>query len=529
MKSPLIALVGSFSIWLLMALPAFAAEQVFDIRDFAAKPDGKTLCTTAIQQAIDHAASLGGGAVRIPAGTWLSGTIYLESHITLQLDQGATLLGSPRLDDYKHQRKPLAKTGRAEPYQIMALIAGKDLEDVAIRGQGTIDGNGSAYRYKEHGRPRGISLVDCRDVLIEGVRMQSAGSWMQHYRGCQRLAIRGIRVFNHATYNNDGLDIDSCRDVVVSDCRVDSDDDAIVLKSVSARPCQNVAITNCVASSHCNSIKLGTESGGGFTNIAISNCAVQSPQETRHLYGQDRGLAGLALEIVDGGTLDRVAISNVTIQGVSVPIFLRLGNRARQYEGMKEKPGVGTLRNVVLSNIVATGVSPIGCSITGLPEHPIENVTLSRIKLSFDGGGTLQDASRKIPERPEAYPESTMFGTLPAYGFYCRHVKGLVFDDLVLNTAAADLRYAMVLDDVEGVALEGLDAAWTSGAAAQVLLSNVREALIRGCRPAAEVFLKITGRNSRRIMLMENDLGRVKTVAELAAEVPKGTLWQPRP
>jgi polygalacturonase len=161
---------------------------------------------------------------------------------------------------------------------------------------------------------------------------------------------------------------------------------------------------------------MGTESGGGFQNITVTNCTICSPRYSKVTYGRQRGLAGLALEIVDGGTLDRVAISNVVMKGVSVPIFMRLGNRARQYGSGGRQPGVGTFRNVVVNNIVATEVSSVGCSITGLPGHPVENVSLSNVKLTFEGGGTREDASREIPEKAASYPESTMFGTLPAYG-----------------------------------------------------------------------------------------------------------------
>ena len=241
--------------------------------------------------------------------------------------------------------------------------------------------------------------------------MRSAGSWMQHYRRCDHLTIRDIAVFNHVSYNNDGLNIDSCRDVVITGCTVDSDDDAIVMKSLSVSPCENITISDCLVSSHCNSIKMGTESGGGFQNITVNNCAICSPRYSKVIYGRQRGLAGVALEIVDGGTLDRVAISNLAIKGVNVPIFMRLGNRARLYEKDQPQPDVGKLSNVIISDIIATECSQIGCSITGLPGHTIENVTLSNIQLGFEGGGTKEDASRQIPEKPTSYPESTMFGT----------------------------------------------------------------------------------------------------------------------
>ena len=205
------------------------------------------------------------------------------------------------------------------------------------------------------------------EQAIEGVRMRNAGSWMQHYRFCQRLTVRGIDVFNHVAFNNDGLDIDSCSDVHVIDCRIHSDDDAIVLKSLSQRPCENVTITNCKVSSHCNALKLGTESGGGFRNIRIADCVVRSPEGTKVTFGRQRGLAAIALELVDGGQLEKIDVSNIDIDGVSVAIFMRLGNRARIY-GDGDRPGVGTLRNVTLQDIKATNTSDVRLSGNQVPD-----------------------------------------------------------------------------------------------------------------------------------------------------------------
>lgn len=493
------------------------AEVVYDVRDHGAKADGEKLCTEAIQNAVDKCAASGGGTVYLPPGKWLSGTVYLGDHVTLRLDSGSILLGSRDPKDYAH---------RHGDFSSWSLIAGKGLEHVAIRGSGIIDVQGSAFRWKDRSRPKGIYIENCRDILIEGVGMRSAGSWMQHYFDCDRLTIRDISVFNHVAYNNDGLNIDSCRDVRISGCVVDSDDDGIVLKSRSLKPCENVTISDCVVSSHCNSIKMGTESGGGFQNITVTNCTICSPRYSKVTYGRQRGLAGLALEIVDGGILDRVAISNITIKGVSVPIFMRLGNRARQYGRNGARPGVGTFRNVVVNNIVATDVSNIGCSITGLPGHVIENVSMSNIKLSFEGGGTREDALREIPEKATSYPESTMFGTLPAYGFYCRHVKGLTFTNVRLRTTATDLRHAMVFEDAANITIEGLDSGFWPGAAPSLRFIDTRAALVRGCRPAAgtSLFLKLQGSQSERIFLTGNDFSGVEKIAETGREADKNAL-----
>jgi len=491
------------------------AESAVDIRDCGAVGDGKTLCTSAIQQAIDRCAAQGGGTVVLPAGTWLTGTVYMESNITVVLDKGCTLLGSRKHEDYGQPRAATAAGAKPPDFRPATILAGTDLQNVTIRGEGTIDGQGDAFRDKKKARPKNIYLQRCRNVTVEGIGLRSAGSWMQHYRQCEGLTIRKIDVFNHVAYNNDGLNVDSCRNVRIEDCRVDSDDDAIVLKSLTLDPCRNVVVRNCTVSSHCNAIKMGTESGGGFQDITVSDCQVYSPRTSKKIYGAQRGLAGIALEIVDGGALRNVTVEKVRIDGVSVPVFLRLGDRGRRYGDKSAKPGVGTFQNVALRDITAKNTSEIGCSITGLPGHPIKDVVLENLTLGFDGGGTKEPASRAVPERAESYPESTMFGTLPAYGFYCRHVDGLTFRKVELRTRQPDLRHAVVCDDVKRLEIDSLAAGWSPGATATLRLTQVAGAVIRGCKaPAgAEPFLLLEGEKSRQVILRQNDLrGAAKAV-----------------
>jgi polygalacturonase len=497
------------------AANAVSTTGAYNIRDFGAESGGEALCTQAIQSAVDQCAKDGGGTVLLPPGTWLTGTVYLKSHVTIGLENGCTVLGSKEKNHYGRPH------GKGETFSNWAIFAGKGLEHVAICGQGTIDGQGANFRYKDGARPKNLYFEGCRDILIEGVRLRNAGSWMQHYHDCDRLRIRDIAVFNHVGYNNDGLNIDSCRDVTIMGCTVDSDDDGIVLKSLSAKPCENFVISDCVVSSHCNSIKMGTESGGGFQNITVTNCAVCSPRYSQVTYGRQRGLAGIALEIVDGGVLDRVAISNITIRGVTAPIFMRLGNRARTFEPKQPKPGVGTLRNVVLSDIIATDCSPIGCSITGLPDHPIENVMLSNISLGFEGGGTKGDAVREIPEKPDSYPESTMFGTLPSYGFFCRHVKGLRLRNVHLQTSTPDYRHALLLNDVENTVIDSFDAPFARDSAAMLRLNDCRSVSIRNCRPpeGTNVFLSLTGKGTAAVSVYDNSFEGVGTICDRGPEV----------
>jgi polygalacturonase len=507
------------------AAALLGAEGAYDVRQYGAVGDGKTLCTQAIQKAIDACAAAGGGRVSLPAGTFLSGTIYLKSRVTLVLEEGCTLLGSPNLADYP-ENVPAVRS-YTDNYVTRNLIAGEDLDRVAIVGRGTIDGNGGAFRRKEYlVRPYVIRLVNCREVLVEGLTLRNSPMWMQHYLACRGVTIRGITVWNHISYNNDGLDIDGCRDVIISDCRLDSDDDALCLKSTLERPCENVVVSNCILSSHCNAFKMGTESNGGFRNITFSNSVITAPAGSKADYGRARGLAGVALEIVDGGRLENVAISSIVIEGVTSPIFMRLGNRARPFQKDMPKPAVGTFRNVKLSHIVATGVSKTGCAIAGLPGHEIENVSLSDIYLSFEGGGTSEEAARAVPENPEKYPDCTMFGDLPAYGFYVRHARGIRFTNVRLATEKPDLRPALVCDDVENLNVDGLEAAWSAGAVSMVRFSQVRGATVRGCRPEAPAatFLRLENAATRGVLLMANDFRGVGKVFEAAPDVPKDAI-----
>ena len=457
--------ISIMAICILAAGSAIAAEQVYDVRDYGAKPDGKTLCTTSIQKAID-ACSQSGGTVYLPPGTYLSGTIYFKSGVTLRLAVGCTLLGSKDLKDYP----PTVQAFRSytDNYTDKSLIYGENAENIAITGLGTIDGQGESFEGPYKVRPYMIRFIQCRNVTVKDVTIKDSPMWVQHYLACEDVRITGITVRSLVNHNNDGIDIDSCSQVVISDCNIESGDDAIVLKSTSARICRDVAVSNCILSSRCNALKMGTESNGGFQNVVITGCTIYNTR-----------LAGVALEIVDGGTMDRVVVSNITMSKVGAPIFLRLGNRARLFKKDMKTPGIGAMRNITISNIEATGANPTGCAISGLPEAKIENVTMSNIRLSFQGGGTKADAERKIPEKTADYPEYSMFGRLSAYGLYCRHVKDLKLFNVQLQLEKPDQRHAVVFENVEDAMIDCLDAPISPDTGKMIYLTDVKDVFIR--------------------------------------------------
>jgi glycosyl hydrolase family 28 len=340
--------------------------------------------------------------------------------------------------------------------------------------------------------------------------------WVQHYLACEDVQIRGIRVRSRCcTANHDGIDIDCSQRVRISDCDISSEDDAIVLKSTSSLPCRDVVITNCILSAGPNAIKLGTESNGGFENITVSNISVY-----------ETNFAGIALEIVDGGVMDRVTISNIVMRDTACPVFIRLGDRGRPFQNGGPRPGVGKLRNVVISNVQATGADDIGCSITGLPGHEVENVSIENLNITFRGGGTRENARRQVPELADSYPEYRMFGVLPAYGFFCRHVRGLSLQNLALSSEKPDLRPAVVCEDVTDLNLSRASVAGHPDSEPLIRLDQVRNAWVQSCRATtrASTFLQVNGDQSVGVKLVANDFSNVARAVDLNDNVQAGEI-----
>lgn len=425
----------------------------YNITDFGAVSDTTRLSTAALQKAIDRCSNDGGGRVVVPAGMYTTGTLVLRSHVDLHLETGATLYGSTDIDDYRPLTTTYMSLRTWGP--TVQLIYADGQTDVAISGRGTIDGRGAAFpklTWNDEGitRPHLLRFIQCSDVSISGVTLRNSGCWMQHYLACDRVQINGIRVFNRNNYNNDALDLDGCHDVIVSDMIADSDDDGITLKSTSPRLCENIVIRGCIVSSHCNAIKLGTETNGGFRNIIITDCVVKpSSDQSSQFFGDPskRGTSAISLEITDGGTLENVHVSNIVAEGTESPIFIRLGNRARSYAPDVAIDHVGNISGVHLSNITVNGAGRTGCSITGLPGHHVQDIWLSDITIHQQGGcGTI---AMPTDEKEKDYPEATMWGPLPAKGFFVRHARNVNFSNIVITTAEPDQRPDFVCDDVE--------------------------------------------------------------------------------
>lgn len=433
-----------------LAAAALTAEaRVYDITDYGAVSDTTRLSTAAVQKAIDSCNAAGGGTVSVPAGNYKIGSIVLRSNVTLNLENGATLYGSTDIADYQPMTTDYVSLRTNVP--TIQLIYADNASNVAITGLGTIDGRGKAFpklTWNDEGitRPHLLRLIRCNDVTVSGVTLKNSGCWMQHYLACDRVKIHGITVINRNNYNNDALDLDGCHNVTVSDMIADSDDDGITLKSTSPRLCEDITISNCVVSSHCNAIKLGTETNGGFRNIIVRGVVVKpSADQSSRYFGLPTGHSAISLEIVDGGSMSNVDIADITITGTESPIFIRLADRRRPYAENAPIDKVGSISGIRLHDILIDGAGPTGCSITGIEGHPVTDVQISDVTIRHAGSQpvTAAPADEKIAE----YPEATMWGILPAKGFWLNHTRNVTFRNVNVITDAPDERPLFVATD----------------------------------------------------------------------------------
>ena len=450
-------LYGSDNQALVAAANQAARAKVFNVKSYGAVGDGAAMDTEAIQKTIDACHAEGGGVVRVPAGDFQIGTIWLRSNITLSLDYGANLLGSQNIADYKTEG--LSKPREGGPH---CLIYAENARNIVIEGLGVIDGRGTPEHFprirsggrETSKRPRLIRMVNCDQLTFSGVTCRRPAFWGLHLIDCRNIHFNAVTIrFRNNGYNNDGLDLDGCENVLIENCDIDSGDDAICLKS-SLHPCRNIVVRGCKVTSNTAPLKFGTSSRGGFINVSVTNC-----------YFYNSPMGAIKLQLVDGGRLENVDISRIVMEDVGNPIFIRLGNRGRTYtkrtgprqnaDARPEGAGVGTLKNVRIRDVVAevTGddksrSGPI--MITGIPGHCVEDVVLENITISYPGGGNQDDARRAVPEDIARYPEQFFFGVLPAWGAYIRHARNVEFRNVILKTRSSDERKRIVLDDVEG-------------------------------------------------------------------------------
>jgi hypothetical protein len=513
--------------WLLSRTRWAAGESAqLDVRDYGAKGDGRTKDTRAIQAALD-AAGRSGGAIYFPSGEYVSGTLRLRSRVALRLAAGAALIASP--DDMDFDRyEELGYDSFADRETTdfnFALLQGRALQDVRIFGPGRIDGNRT-----KRGGPKPIALKECSKIQIHDLTIDNAPNYNISLLGCDDVDIVGVTIRNGYS---DGIDPDCCRNVRIVNSRVESRDDAIVAKASFAlgvrRSTENVLVSDCALVNVRNALKLGTESIGNFKNIVFRNCTISARPEAWKPYPagwKPFPSAGISLETVDGGSLEQVRVSDITMVGVRAPIFVRLGRRGKGPAG----PAAGALKSVSIAHIVATGAWWTS-SITGIPGHLIADISLNDIRITSKGGAKAGGLGREVPEFESKYPDAAMFNDdLPAYGLYCRHVTGLKLDGIDLKIDRPDARPAVVLDDVRKADLKSMVVTPPAGGGPVVWFRSVRDCLLHRSRPraATKTFVRLSGAETAGVRLEGNDFSQVEQVAMVDPEVDATALRMDR-
>lgn len=391
--------------------------QVFlNIKDLGAVGDGATLNTETIQKAIDKASNEGLTIV-FPQGKYLTGSLHLRSNTKIVLETGAVILGSQKIENYD-QYEELGFPNDADKETSFfhhSLLWGEDIENVTISGSGTIDSN-----FTKRGGPKPLAFKRCKNLRIEGITILNSPNYAISLLGCEQVVIDKVQILNGYA---DGIDPDSCQFVFISNCRIETYDDAIVPKTSFSlgyrKPCTDITVINCYLSTKCNGFKLGTESGSDFKRITVTNCIIKGFGE-----GHRPVISGVALESVDGSNIENISISNLVMEKVRTPIFIRLGNRGRD-----NAPGPGSIKGVTISNIVATKACNPNI-IAGIPDYPVEDILLENIHCSFIGAPPLRPITESVPEEEARYPEALMFGAMPSYAFFIRHAKNIMLNNI---------------------------------------------------------------------------------------------------
>jgi polygalacturonase len=529
---------------------------IFSVRQFGAAGDGKTKDTAAIQRAIDASSAARGGIVYFPPGEYLTGSVVLKDHVTLYLESGATLVGSRDLSDWTSFPAPGgAPGGRGGRH----LIYAEKAVNVGIMGAGRINGSADAFYRKrteaEHpgdyqGRMEGgrvaafwsvplarpntlIAFRECTGVRLYDVLLTSTCNWTFRPIMCDGVFVRGVTLRTPLEVpNSDGIDPDGCTNVLISDCNISTGDDGICLKNnISGRMSRNITVTNCTVETTCNGLKIDEARGdGGFENITFSNCVIHCAESP----DQNRAISGIHIDSgYDGGRVAGVVISNISMYQVRSPIFIRSTARTR---GRGPAPGAnappvslkyGVIRDIMINNVFATGQT-ITNSITGLPDHDLENISLSDIHIAAKERGSSELARKQVPELPEDYPEASMFSRVSSYGLYCRHIKGLKLRSIEFELLEPDMRPALICDDVKNLDVNSFAYATPGSGEPGIRLIGVKRAFIQSCvaPPDSATFLQVEGKDTGKITVIGNDLSEAAKGVSIADGVPAGVVFE---
>ncbi|MEM6829734.1 MAG: glycosyl hydrolase family 28 protein, partial [Bacteroidota bacterium] len=414
----------------LLANRAFSKE--FNIADFGAINDGKTVNTQSIQNAIDACTKKGGGTVMIDGGgIYVTGTIYLKSHVTLHLANGTTLQGSTNLEDYTTETHYIMY--RRESHMDRCLIYAEDAESIVIEGYGTIDGNGFPENFPKQ-RPMLLRFKDCKKIHLNDISLINPAAWTSAFLYCDNISVSGITILSRANKNGDGLDFDGCTNVRVTNSNFDNSDDSICLQaSLPDKPCRDITVSNCIFSTKWGGMRIGLLSRGNIEYVTVTNCVFKNIDDS-----------GLKIQQCEGGKMSNMTFSNLTMQNVPRPIFMTFASQraAKNYPEGTYEP-LDRMHNFIFDNIIVDNTDLDKNAVfflTGMPDHKIENVSISNVQFTTSGGGTKEDAQKwpineyTLEVMKGHWPEFRRVGTLPAHGFYLRHIDGLTLENISIET-----------------------------------------------------------------------------------------------
>jgi len=471
----------------------------------------ETSDTKRLQRAIDQAHERGGGTVHIAAGRYVSGSLLLRSNVSLWLDNGSILAMSPDASEFLPAEAlgydPKANLATSDFH--IALLVGAAVEHIAIFGEGIIE----CDRGKRGGGPKPIALKRCMHISLRGITIRNAQNYNISMLGCQFVDIDGVSIRNG---HSDGIDPDCCRYLRIANCFVESVDDSLCLKASGALgergATEYITVTNCVLRTASIHFKCGTESCGDFRNIAISNCVFEGGMGMRH------GNPGIALYTVDGGTLSGVVASNIVMRDVGTPLAIIRGNRDHCSLGK----GPGPLNSIRISNIIATGAK-LTSVIAGSPDAPVTDVQISEVSITMAASGTGPKTLQAIPEQPTAYPQPVMFGALPAFGLFLRHVTDVGLSNVKFKAAAQEDRPDIVADDVANLRLRGYEKE-LSTAATHLWLNNVRDSWLEclAILPIPAHSYRVSGAKTSNLFFSGNGILDWKEHLAIDADVPHG-------
>ena len=491
-------------------------KSTFNVLDYGATGDGQTLDTAALQAAIEACSRAGGGTVYVPAGQYVTGSLFLKSHITLYLEAGSTLLGSQNVADYP----PVESRWEGVSRKTYApLIGGDDLTHIAIVGRGTIDGRGAFWwklndaRAIDYPRPRLISFLRCTNVIIEGITCTTSPSWTIHPYACDNVTVDKVTIVNPPdSPNTDGINPESCRNVHISNCHIDVGDDCITIKAGvedegrdKLLPCENITITNCTMVHGHGGVVIGSEMSGGVRHVTIANCV---------FVGTDRGIR-LKSRRERGGVVEDIRVTNVVMTDVMCPFIMNLyyGCGAWGTDKIADRSprpvneGTPRFRRIHFSDITARDVRYAAAFLYGLPEMPVQEITFSNVDISM-----ALDAEPGVPAMaPNLEP-------MRRAGFWAANVRGLHFHNV---TIADQLGPALMLADATEVEINGFTTPTPSADAPVIQMRNVEGAFIHGCSATegASVFLQVEGAQTWHIALSGNQLKRAEQAVRTGENV----------